>query len=290
MARTFNQIYQQITNKMVAEYAAVGVTLNPATWSKYSPRRLTCVVVASCIEIFEQALDSAYALISGLVASRKTHTVGWYETISKAYQHGHSLVKDQDYYDNTGLTAEQVEEAQVIKYAKPVEVFDHVSNLKGIRIKCATLVDGELAPVPDVQMAGFAEYIEKVKDAGVKIYKTTAEPDSLKTELDIYYDALVLDAEGKRLDGTNDTPVPDAINDFLITGMEFNGRFITSSFVDKVQQVQGVVTPYIVSIQAQYGELPYADIPVSYMPDAGYMRIINPETDLIINYIPYEAI
>lgn len=290
MARTTDQVYQEIVNKMVAEYAANGVTINPALWSKYSPRRLTCHVVAFVIATFEQTLDSAKAYILSLFATRKTHTLGWYETKAKEYQHGHSLVSEKDYYDNTGLTEEQIAEAQVIKYAAAIEVYDHVANLKGIRIKTATIVDGQLAKVPDVQLAGFSTFMEIVKDAGNKIYKSSDDPDSLKLEMDIYYNPLVLAADGKRLDGTNDTPVLEAINNFLLSGMVFNGWFITSKLVDKLQQVDGVTIPHVVSIQARYGELEYFDIAVRYQPDAGYLRIINPETDLVLNYIADETI
>lgn len=285
MARTLNQIYQQVVDNMVAEYAKVGVTINPALWSKYSPRRLTCFVVANCILILEQILDAGTALINTIIATRKTHTIGWYVTKAKEYQHGRSLVKDQDYYDNTGLTAEEVEEERVIKYAAAVEVYDHVNGLKGIRVKVATIVDGELAPVPGIQKSGFDTFMEIVKDAGVKLYKTTGEADHMKLEMDIYYNPLVLDADGKRLDGTNDTPVQDAINSFLLSGMDFNGRFVTSLFFDKIQQLDGVKIPHIVLIQAKYGELDWTDIPVMYQPDSGYMRIVDPEDNLTLNFI-----
>lgn len=288
MARTFNEIYAQITDKVVTEYDAVGVTIDPSAWSKYSPRRITCVVVASCILFFEQLLDSAKAYIDNIISSRKTHTIGWYVTKAKEYRHGQSLVTDQDYYDDTGLTPEDIENAQVIKLAAAYEVYDDANALKGVRIKVATLDNDELAPVPDVQLDGFSAYMQVVKDAGVKLYITTGDPDSLLLSADIYYDPLVLDADGKRLDGTNDTPVQDAINNFLKNKIDFKGGvFITSKLVDDMQLVDGVKIPYITLIQAKFGDLDYEDIPVKYITDAGYMRIIDPVTDLSLNFIPY---
>lgn len=285
MARTVTQIYDQITATMVTEYAKAGVVLpDPATWSIYSPRRLTCFIVATCIWTLEALFDELKSVVNALIADRKTHTAGWYVNKAKDYQHGYSLVTDTDYYDNTGLTEQQIEDSQVVKYAAATEVYDVNENLKGIRLKLATIDNGDLSPLSTTQFDAFKAYFQRVKDAGVKVYYTNGSADSLKLTLDVYYDPLVLDSTGKRLDGTDDTPVANAIDAFLKEGLDFNGLFITSELVDELQKVDGVKIPHISSIQARYGELAYADIPVKYQPDSGYLRILDPG-DLVVNYI-----
>lgn len=284
MARTIKQIQDAIIAVVITEFAAVGITVDPTLWSKYNIRRLWTLVVATSQWTLEVLFDELKVYIRELLAAEKPHTLKWYATKAKSFQHGYNLVPDEDYYDNTGLTEAQIVASQVIKFCAAVEV------IKGVMLKTATVDNnGDLVPVSTLQHNAFKAFMEEVKDAGVHLFYTNTDPDSLKLSLQIYYNALILGPDGKRLDGTNDTPVPDAINDFLKNGIIFNGKFITSKMVDALQVVDGVEIPHIVSIQAQYGALPYTDIPVEYQPDSGYLRIINP-ADLEIEYIPHEDI
>lgn len=283
MAQTISEIQDEV----IAEKDAQPALAELNSPSKVSIWRLFTYVFSASAWTLQKRQDLHKAEVLAMIQNERVHYLTWYEELAKSFQYGHPLIPDSDQYDNTGLSESDIEDARVIKYAAAQEVYNTDENLKGVRLKLATIVDGDLAPVPDAQMAAFKAYINKVKDAGVKIYESTSAADSLKLEVTIYYDPLVLDADGKRLDGTNDTPVQEAINNFLLTGLVFNGVFITALLTDAIQAVEGVVIPHIESVEARHGILPYEPIPVKYQPDSGYLRIIDPNTDLIINWEAY---
>jgi hypothetical protein len=127
--------------------------------------------------------------------------------------------------------------------------------------------------------------MQQIKDAGVKLLVSSNDPDSLKLELDIYYDPMVLDSQGGRVDGNSVKPVENTIRTYL-RNLPFNGEFILATLTDRLQETPGVIIPQIVRAAAKYGEQEYKEIRVRYLPDAGYLRA-GEENALTINYTPY---
>jgi len=279
MARTIAQIQQQIIDAKNADsnLSALSSTSAVAIW------RLWTYIVAVAIWALEKLFDLFKADVNTLIASGKPHTLRWYALKAKLFQFGYSLFPDEDFYDNTGIDEATITAAQVVKYAAAVEV------VKGVRIKVAGETAGDLAPLTTPQLDALKTYMGRIKDAGVKLYYTNSVADSLKLEYDIYYDPLILDATGQRLDGINNTPVQDAIDEYLKEDMTFNGLFLPVKLTDKLQAVEGVVIPHLVLAQSQYGLFPFLSVGVQYQPDAGYLRLANP-SDLTLNFLPHEPI
>jgi hypothetical protein len=106
----------------------------------------------------------------------------------------------------------------------------------------------------------------------------------------IYYDPLILKADGSRLDGTASEPVRDAIKSFLKDGIgKFSGTYYKIKHIDWVQLVPGVVIPEVLECSANYGVIPFTDIDTEYEPDGGWIRF-NDDADLEIEFIPHNAI
>ncbi|MBS1690085.1 MAG: hypothetical protein JSS96_15250, partial [Bacteroidetes bacterium] len=202
-------------------------------------------------------------------------------TIAKAFQYGYSLAVDSDTYSVIDTTA------QIVNYAAAIE---YTNGLKGLRIKVAALSGGALVPLSTPQLTAFTAYMQVVKDAGVRITITTANADSLKLNLNIYYNALVLDGTGARLDGTAATPIQDAIDNYL-ENLPFNSLYINFELLEALKDVDGVIIPELISAQSYYTGTPgYVPIATEYTPDAGYIRVITRSTDLTLNFIPHGLI
>ena len=274
MARTIAQIQQALLDQVAADSTLstqLTSTSNVAIW------RLWTFVVAVCQWTLEKLFDQLKIDITAIVTAQKPHTLQWYGTIAKAFQYGYSLQTDMDTYAVIDPTA------QVVTYAVAVPV------TKGIRLKVASGTAGSLTMVGTPQLTAFTAYMQLVKDAGVRLYITTGNPDSLKLSLNIYYNALVLDGNGKRLDGTDDTPVQDAINNYL-ANLPFNGLYTNFALLNAIAAVDGVVIPDLLYAQANYGALPYVDIEHEYNPDSGYLAIVTPSTDRILNFVAHTPI
>lgn len=283
MARTITEIKKEITDAFVSNATIVSLyELTPgqdfeSQFSKVSVESILFYVMAVAIWALENVLDISMQQQTQFINQIKIHSTTWYSLYAKKFQFGDSLPWGEVEYDNTGVDPQDVATAQVVKFAAVTQ------TPGGLMVKVAGLTNDELAPITPAQFTAFQDYMFRVSAAGDNLFYRNEDPDSLKLTLKIIYDALVLDSTGKRLDGTNDTPVADAI-DTYIKGIDFNGRLIEQDLVDALQKVEGVKIADVELIQTQYGSMAFADVPAEgVVPFAGYVRVNNP-ADLVINY------
>ncbi len=128
-------------------------------------------------------------------------------------------------------------------------------------------------------------YAEKIKYAGTRLIVVSRIPDDFKAEYTIYYNPLVLDAYGARLDGTENEPTQKAAKTFL-RNLEFNGELILTKLTDYLQTVEGIEEPVLNSASAKYGLFGYSPINEYYIADAGYMKLDI--TNTIFNFVARE--
>jgi hypothetical protein len=279
MARTITEIQ----NDMISRITATAGLADLNSSSKVAVWRMWTYIVAVTVWALENLFDLHKNEVNTLINEKAPHSLRWYANKAKDFQYGSELVHEEDYYDNTGLSDDEIAEKKIIAFSAVVE------QAKGLRLKVARIVSDDLNALSIIQLASFEAYMNRIKDAGVNPLIIESLPaDNLKLSLNIYYNPLVLDNTGARLDGTDPNPVGKKIKDYL-KNLPFNGTMVLAYLVDALQQVDGVVIPHIVQAQARYGALPYTAFDVKYSPDAGYLRILN-EADLQISYTPQSAI
>lgn len=272
MARTITNIQQSIIdniNSNATLNAQLTSTSATAIW------RLWTYIIAVSIWALENLFDLFKSDVDETIAAMKPHSLQWYAEKSKAFQYGYSLPADTDKYDNTGIDDALIEASKIVDYAAVVE------QQRGIRIKVAEDNGTDLEALITAELNAFKAYMERIKDAGVKLTITSTAADLLKLNLTIKYDALVLLPTGGRIDGTSTAPVKEAIKAYL-KNLPFNGILSTMKLIDAIQAVEGVKDLSLNNIQAKYGALPFTAIVISYTPDAGYLRI--EDADLTIIY------
>lgn len=258
MARSVEVIEAAIIADKEADSVLAGLT----STSRTAVWRLWVKITARAMWVFETLFDSHKAEVTAIINTMKPHSLQWYCEKAKAYQHGVALPEGSDVY----AVVPPVDESTLI-----------VSNAAGVelgglvRIKVAKVSGGALGALTVGELSGFRTYMNRIKDAGVRLQLTSGAADDLRLACEVAYDPLVLDSAGARLDGTAATPVKDAINTFL-KALPFNGLFVINRLVEYVENnVEGVVIFTPVTVEARYGAIPYATVTVEYLPDAGYM-------------------
>lgn len=282
MARTISEIQAHI----IAEKDNSPGLKSLNSDSKTAIWRLWTYVTATAIWALENLFDLHKKEVDQFLLTKKPHNLIWYKAKAEAFQFGRELKPGSDCYDNTGVHHLEVAKSRIVKHVAIVE------NKKNgwVRIKAVKEVNGELQALsqkdPD-ELGALNRYIQRIKDAGVKLIVQSLPPDRLKMHIDIYYDAMVLDDKGGRLDGASIKPVNDTIRTYL-RSLPFNGAFVLAALTDRLQETLGVVIPQIRHVSVSYGTRKDVCIPVRYIPDGGYLRIYK-EDDLKINYIPSHA-
>jgi hypothetical protein len=313
MKRTINEIQSSILERkdQTSSLGALEVlttdekqTLdNLNSNSKAAIWRLWVYIISFAIWIHEGIFETHKREIEELIALNKVHTRKWYRGKALLFQFGFDL-GESDVYDNEGVDESAVIASKIVKQAS-------VEELAGrLKIKVAKnvpsvndLLDNEfdLAPLTDAEKAAFGQYMNLIKDAGTRLEIISRPPDVLKMEIDIYFDPLVFDGLGQRLDGSDNFPIKRAIEDFLYN-LDFNGELVLTKLTDHLQGVEGVEMPVIKSAAAKYAENDYIDINETYIADSGYMilsedfdeeldefgQIISQVPQTVINYIPRE--
>lgn len=276
MARTIAEIQQAMLDEIAGD--ATLSTVATST-SKVAIYRLFTRIVATCAWTVEVLFDTVKQEVNELIAQLKPHSLRWYANKAKDFQYGYTLPIDADRYDNTLLSDDVIDAAKIVKYSAVTEGEDGK-----LRIKVAKEVV-DLAPLSAGELSAFSEYMGRIKDAGVRLIIESNTPDKLKLSLKIYYDPLIINATGQRIDGSDLTPVQTAVQNFL-KNQPFNGVFVLAYLVDALQKVEGVVIPHIVSCLTSYALFGFTSVNVQYLPDAGYLRFEDVNTDLTLEFVP----
>ena len=241
--------------------------------------------VAIAMFVMQGLFDQFKIDVGDILNSQLSGTANWYAYKSMLFQFGMELVPETDYYDNTGLTADQIAAMRIVHYAAAVEARDKSI----LYIKIATDdQNGERQPLLQPQLTAFKSYLNEFQYAGVRTSVINDPPDDMRLEIDIYYDPLVLDENGARLDGTANTPVQDAIRTFL-KNLPFNGTYTNQALVDTLQVLDGVVIAEIKSASSRFGAFTqFTPINAREIAHAGYYQISD--DNMILKFIPNEEV
>lgn len=288
MARTIQQIFDEqkaeairlATEQNNGEALAMfNNTSRVALW------RLLFFTMAFCAWSLEKIFDGFVDLVNSIIAALTPHSLRWYRTKALSFQFGFDLIAETDKYNNTGKTADEIEASKVVKYAAVNEAL--VDGRRVLLVKVAGVDgSGNLIQLPGAQEAAFIAYMERVKDAGNMLIIYNRVADILKTEVDVYYNPLLLSFDGSRLDGLGGKPLEDAAISYLLN-LPFNGEFSNAAFIDTLQNAFGVDNKnvFLKSMQRKINDTTYQSVGNTFIPDAGYTKFdVN---GLLINYISH---
>ncbi|WP_431165777.1 hypothetical protein [Tenacibaculum halocynthiae] len=325
MARTIAEIQQEILveKEKYSELSALTSTSKTAVW------KLWVYIVSTAIWLHEKIVERN-ALLSRphTLNWYKEQALGFLYGIGDDVDKGAINLEWRDgYFQYPKLSEEKVKELSIIKHCAISErLFDEVEkkgdqdlnseNLSNIiseyyynqvgvlTLKVAKEVGGKKVPLELQEKRAFRAYMNQIKDAGTQIRVVSNKGDIIFIELEVYVDPLVIYTEnetdsdkqnvGKLLNNLAISPVEDAINEYVST-LEFNGAFVPTYLIDKVQKVPGVALPLLrkISIKKE-GEdtenVVYNDSDAKketpfFVANSGYFNLDS--DSLNITYRPY---
>ncbi len=341
MARTIAEIQQEILNQKeeVDQLSALEIlTTNEkqtlegklTSTSKTAIWRLWVYIVATAIWMHEKIVERN-ALLS------RPHTLSWYREQALNYIQGAPLVWKDGYYQfDTSEIIGSVEEKKIIAHCAISErLFNDLFNENGtviddetqntealikefyynqvgiVTMKVAKRVDGKPVHLDSEdgvngEKRAFIEYMNLIKDAGTQIRVISIAGDNIKIVIDVYVDPLIIYTEGQNagrmIRDLSRQPVEEAIKTYIET-LEFNGAFVPTFLVDKVQQVPGVQLPILRKVlisnhsvvidevnNAVYNDSDNTPETAFFVPTAGYFDTDfddDKNAGLEINYIAY---
>ena len=270
MARTIREIFNAMveTKNQMPELASLTSNSSVAVW------RLLFYVVSVAHWLQETLFEKNLEIIDEKIRNQRPHTLGWYRTTALNFQYGKEFMPDITEYDNSGMTAEEIEAQRIIRKCS----VSKAETVKPTLIMKVHKSDGKLETD---EKTAFIAYIDALADAGVNVSVISEDADRLVLYLTIRYDAMVLDENGVRfLDGVE--PVPEAIVAHL-ANLQFNGTFFPSMLQQDLMQQTGVRLATIRRALAGVHGAEPTEFFDHYMPYSGAIKI-NTGIDLYITY------
>ncbi len=283
MARSIEQIktsiaeaFMQDTNLAIKYGFEVGADFNQ-TFSKVSIENLMLYIVAASIWTLEKLFDTHTAEVTDYIATMKPHSLRWYVEKAKAFLYGVPLIDGTDQHNTTGMTDEQIAQAKIVTFAACTEA-NATLYLK--------VAKAGPAPLTTDEKAAFVAYLHEIKDAGVRIDVISEQGDYLNLNMVIYYDPLLINANGENK-ATGNKVVEDAIKAY-IENIPFNGEFRKNELEDAIQAVEGVVMVELGVVEhSETGEDGTFEEVIPYCkPTSGYFKFDHADLSGV-TYQPY---
>lgn len=283
MARSIEQIkssmaeaFMQDTNLATKYGFEVGVDFNN-TFSKVSIESLILYIIAASIWTLEKLFDTHTTEVTDYIATMKPHSLRWYVEKAKAFLYGVPLIDGTDQHNTTGMTDEQINQAKIVTFAACTEA-NATLYLK--------VAKAGPAPLTTDEKAAFVAYLHEIKDAGVRIDVISEQGDYLNLNMVIYYDPLLINANGENK-ATGNKVVEDAIKAY-IENIPFNGEFRKNELEDAIQAVEGVVMVELGVVEhSETGEDGTFEEVIPYCkPTSGYFKFDHADLSGV-TYQPY---
>lgn len=237
MARTIEEIGKGMKQALVADatiqeaYGLVPGRTFEEQFSKVSIEATLIYVTASAIWLLEKIWDAFREETQQRIEESYVTSQAWYYAKALAFQKGDSLAFDEKTYSFRYLSEDEAK--RVIKHVAIRQVTDE--NLT--RLKVYFSGDNKQPITGDVR-SSFEAYMREIGAAGTHYLFVSQAPDTLRVHLHIYYDPLVLDSTGTRLEGGG-KPIEETIEKYL-NALEYGGVFYASKLVDMIQATAGV--------------------------------------------------
>jgi hypothetical protein len=225
-------------------------------FSKVAVERLIIYIIAFCVNFLERLLDTATADLTALVEKNAPGRCDWYARKLKEYQDG-DLPNEAGEYDVID------ESKRIVKHAVAI---DDTKASKMLILKVAG-DDGQggRMPLTADEAARLAEYVDKIKYAGVPTELRNAEGDTFSCNAKIWYDPII---SGE----TVEDGCKAAIKSY-VENLPFNGEYSDMALVDALQVVPGVkIVGSVMTRSQRQGETETPAIQDKTRPYAGYFK------------------
>lgn len=180
MARTVDQINQYLKDNLVANFAAIGITIDTTQWSKRNILRAICFTVATCQALVEQLQDLFQQTIETIAANAPAASAKWIQNRMFLFQYSATDPQIIALVDTVPVYPVIHPELRIITACS---VTSDVSNETQIKVAKQTPFVALTGP----ELSAAQGYINIIGIAGINYVVISLNSDKLMIEADIYY-------------------------------------------------------------------------------------------------------
>lgn len=239
MARTINECYAYITTNLQTEFNAVGITIDPTTWSKRNVLRNICYTIAIAQALVEQLQDEAITQMNDIMNKSVAATKAWIQAKMFEFQYSATAPQYLSIINNVPAYAVVDETLQIITACSVSTTVVNQVNIKVAKGSPLTALSaGELS---EAQI-----YIDQLGTAGVVYNVISQDADKIYIEANIYYQS--------GYSAVIQTNVINELDLYLesLSIEEFNGYIYVSNLLRFMRSIDGVNDVELVQVSCRY--------------------------------------
>lgn len=180
MARTVEQINQYIVDQLVANFASIGITIDPTKWSKRNMLRQICFTEATQTALLEQLMDVYQQTIENTAAKAPAASAKWVQ--DKMFKFQYSATDPQIIaLVDTVPTYPTINEA--LRIITACSVTSDVSNETLIKVAKGNPFEA----LTSLEKSAAQGYINTIGIAGINYVIVSLNSDKIYIDADIYY-------------------------------------------------------------------------------------------------------
>lgn len=231
-------------------------------------------------ELFELHKNEVQNLLDNQIITN----LAYYRNLLFNYRDGHTFDREALQYIGT-YTEEQIISSKIIKRVAIQSV--RIENVNTLYVKLATEDEsGKLIKIDSQTLDRIEDYVF-VNSNAIQIVYFSEDADKLRLEINVFIDPSIIGVDGARIDGTSNTPIPDAITSFLENkNFKFDGEIILAQLVNTIQEVEGVENEAVRIVKAEASfkrDVEFKEFKERYTAQSGYYELL--EENLQINYL-----
>jgi hypothetical protein len=253
LARSIDFYFQTIVDAVAADPV---LSTKLTSTSKVSVWRLFAYVVATAIWSYEKVLDQAKAFIQMLVDNRAVGTPEWIIQETYKFQYGDILQVINGIATYPDTVSDAALAKRIIKRAAFSEEDLGIFVLKVAKEDST----GKAIPLSAPELAALIAYWQKKKYPGINFEVRSLYPDKIRASVTVYKDEQIPDAQLTPL-------INAAVQNYIVSKIPFNGKFLTNKFIDAIQQVENVEDIAVIgTLQVAYNNGSSEDDYSSFQP------------------------
>lgn len=268
MARSIETIFNAIVAAKDADPVLAGLN----SGSKTAIWQLWAYITAVSIHALEYLFDLFKIEVEQTIEQKKPGSLVWYRNKALEFRYGSHLIVDaygKPSYPASDTNSTLLGECSVTE------------SDTGLIIKLAKRSNETLSPLSQDELDSFITYMKAVKYAGTPIRFISNDAVKLLLQVDVYYDPLLLNGQGKLIISNEDT-VRNAVEAYL-RALPFDGRIARNDLTSAIRNASGVVDVYINQCTLSFDSNEPKPLHVYHLPESGWFEL---ET-LNANYIAY---
>lgn len=238
MARSVSEINNYIVTNLVTNFALVGITIDPLTWSKRNILRQICYTMAVGQALVEQLQDAFLQNVETVLSKSAAATTLWLQDKMFKFQYDATTPQILQLIDGAP-------QYPIVDDTKRIITACSVKTTFSNQVKIKVAKSSPFVALSTEELNAAQSYVNIIGTAGITYFVSSDDADRIYIKADIWYQGLY--------SSVIQDNVITALNNFFQNASikNFDGSLKISDIEETIRNVSGVNDVVLVNVRAR---------------------------------------